>query len=71
MPEEIALSREKIFDDEELKDIKGDNSKEDVKKIIDQEISIRAIFRLTKRYFGKQFDETGSDYEKIMVTLFE
>ena len=71
LPEEIALSKEKIFDDEELKDIKGDNLKEDVKKIIDQEISIRTTFRLTKRYFGKQFDETGSDYEKILVTLFE
>lgn len=71
LPEEIALSKEKIFDDEELKEIKADNSNEQVKKILDQEISIRTTFRLTKRYFGKPFDEVGSDYEKIQVTLYE
>lgn len=71
LPEEISLSKEKIFDDEELKEIKADNSKEQVKKILDQEISIRTTFRLTKRYFGKQFDEVGSDYEKIKMTLYE
>ena len=71
LPEEITISKEKLFDDEEFKEIKGDNTKEQVKKIIDQEISVRTTFRLTKRYLGKQFDETGSDYEKIMVTLYE
>ena len=71
LPEEISISKEKIFDEEELKEIKADNSKEQVKKILDQEISIRTTFRLTKRYFGKQFDEVGSDYEKIKVTLYE
>lgn len=71
LPEEITISKEKLFDDDELKEIKGDNTKEQVKKIIDQEISVRTTFRLTKRYLQKQFDETGSDYEKIMVTLYE
>ena len=71
LPEEITISKEKLFDDDELKEIKGDNTKEQVKKIIDQEISFRTTFRLTKRYLQKQFDETGSDYEKIMVTLYE
>jgi hypothetical protein len=71
LPEEISISKEKIFNDEELKEIKADNSKEQVKKILYQEISIRTTFRLTKRYFGKQFDEVGSDYEKIKVTLYE
>lgn len=71
LPEELTISKEKIFDTEELKEIKADNSKEQVAKIMDQEISIRTTFRLTKRYLGKQFNETGSDYEKIMVTLFE
>jgi len=71
LQEEITISKEKIFDEEELKDIEGDNSKEQVQKIIDQEVSIRTTFRLTKRYFGKQFDQVGSDFEKIMVTQFE
>ena len=71
LPEEVTISKEKIFDDEELKEIKADNSKEQVQKILDQEISTRTTFRLTKRYFGKQFDEVGSDYEKIKVTLYE
>jgi len=71
LPEELVISKEKIFDDEEVKEIKADNSKDQFKKILDQEISIRTTFRLTKRYFGKQFDEVGSDYEKIKVTLYE
>ena len=71
LPEEIEISKEKLFDDEELKEMKEDYSKAELKKVIEQEISFRTTFRLTKRYFGKQFDETGSDYEKINVTKFE
>lgn len=71
LPEELAISKEKIFEDEDLEEIKAENSKEDVDKILDQAISINTTFRLTTRYFGKQLDEIGSDYHKIMVTLYE
>lgn len=71
LPEELAISNEKIFSDDELKDIKNDLSTKEFQKLLDQEISIRTTFRLTKRYFGKQVDEAGSDYEKIRVTLYE
>ena len=71
LPEEIEVSKEKLFDDEELKEMKEDYSKDELKKVIDQEISFRTTFRLTKRYFGLPFDHTGSDYEKIKVTKFE
>ena len=71
LPEEIEISKEKLFDDEELKEMKEDYSKGELKKVLEQEISFRTTFRLTKRYFGKQFDEPGSDYENIKVTMFE
>ena len=71
LPEEIEISKEKLFGDDELREMKADYSKDELKKVIEQEISFRTTFRLTKRYFGKQFDETGSDYEKIKVTKFE
>lgn len=71
LPEEIEISKEKLFDDDELKEMKQDYSKDELNKVIDQEISFRTTFRLTKRYFGKEFDQTGSDYEKITVTKFE
>lgn len=71
LSEEIAISKEKIFEKEELKEIKANHSNDEFKKIVDQEISIRTIFRLTKRYFGLQFTEAGSDYEKIKVMLYE
>ena len=70
LPEELEIAKEKIFDEDEIKDIKADNSKEQFQKILEQEISIRTTFRLTKRYFGKQFDMAGSDYEKIKVMLY-
>jgi hypothetical protein len=70
LPEEIAIAKEKIFDDEVLKEIK-ESSADELRAITEQEIGIRTTFRLTKRYFGKQFDEPGSDYEKIKVTLYE
>jgi hypothetical protein len=60
-----------LFDDDEMKEMKEDHSKDELKKVLDQEISFRTTFRLTKRYFGKEFDQTGSDYEKIAVTKFE
>ena len=69
--EEVALSKEKIFDDSELDEIKKNNTPETASKIIDQEIGIRTTFRLTRRYFGKEVDEPGSDYEKIRVTAYE
>jgi hypothetical protein len=47
LPEELAVSKEEIFDKEELIEIKADNSKEQSNKIIDQEISIKTTFRLT------------------------
>ena len=71
LPEEIEISKEKLFDDEGLKEMKEDYSKGELKKVLEQEISFRTTFRLTKRYFGKQFDEPGSDYENIKVTMFE
>jgi len=71
LPEELLISKEKIFDEEELKEIKSENSNEQFNKILDQEISIRTTFRLTKRYFVKEVDEVGTDYEKIKVTLYE
>lgn len=70
LPEEVAISNEKIFDAEELNEIREDNSKEGVQKILDQEISMRTTIRLTKRYFVKEFDEVGSDYSKIMMLLY-
>jgi hypothetical protein len=71
LPEELAISKEKLFDEEELEDMSADYSKEHVQKMLDQEISIRTTFRLTRRYFGKEFDEPGSDYSKIVMTLYE
>ena len=71
LPEEIEISKEKLFDDEGLKEMKEDYSKSELKKVLEQEIIFRTTFRLTKRYFGKQFDEPGSDYENIKVTMFE
>ena len=71
LAEEVVIAKEELFDREELEEIMSDNSKEVVEKIIDQEISIRSTLRLSKRYFGKQFDEAGSDFEKLMLTLYE
>jgi hypothetical protein len=71
LPEEIEISKEKLFDDDELQEMQEDYSKDELQKVLDQEISFRTTFRLTKRYFGKQFDQTGSDYEKVKVTKFE
>ncbi|HEX5151634.1 MAG TPA: hypothetical protein VFW07_09290 [Parafilimonas sp.] len=71
LPEEIEISKEKLFEDDELKEMNEDYSKEELKKVIDQEISFRTTFRLTKRYFEEELDNTGSDYNKIMVTKFE
>jgi hypothetical protein len=71
IPEEIDISKEKLFDDEELKEMKEDYSKDELEKVIAQEISFRTTFRLTKRYFGREFDHVGSDYERITVIRFE
>jgi hypothetical protein len=71
LQEEIDIAKEKLFEDDDVKEMQKDMSKEDFKKLVDQEISIRTTFKLTKRYFGKQIDEAGSDYEKITLTQFE
>jgi len=71
LQEEIDVLKEKLFDDDELQEMKEEYSKQELKKVIDQEVSIRAAFRLSKRYFGKAFDEAGSDFEKIKVTQYE
>ena len=71
LPEEIEISKEKLFDDDEMEEMKEDYSKAELKKVIEQEISFRTTFRLTKRYFREQFDDSDSDYEKIMMTKFE
>ncbi len=71
LPEEDEVSKGRLFDDDELKEMKEDYSDTELKKVIDQEISVRATFLLTKRYLGKQFDDNESDYEKIRVTKFE
>jgi hypothetical protein len=67
IPEELSVSKEKLFDDNELKGVKEDMAK----RMRDQEISIRTTFRLTRRYFGKGIDEKGSDFEKIILTLYK
>jgi hypothetical protein len=71
LQEENDVAKEKLFDKEHLEEMKKDYSKEELQKVIDQEISFRTIFRLSKRYFGSEFDRTDSDYNKISVTLFE
>jgi len=71
LQEEIEISKEKIFTDQELIEMRSEYLKEQFDMMIDQEISIRTTFRLTKRYFREEIDKSGSDYEKITLIQFQ
>jgi hypothetical protein len=71
LQEEMDISKEKLFDDDELKEMKADMSKADFKKMVDQEISFRTTNRLTGRYLGKQIDQKGSLIGSIKVFQYE
>lgn len=48
LPEELEVAKEKIFTEDEVKDIIADNSKEQFQKILDQEIRSEPPFALLK-----------------------
>jgi hypothetical protein len=66
LPEEIEIEGEKIFDDEDLEEMEEDEQQ----AALEQERGIRTVFRLTKRLFKKQIDESGSLAESIEVQTY-
>ena len=70
LPEEKEILSQKIFEDEEIEEMKEDGmTDEEVTAMINHEASWRVPNLLTKRYFG---ETVGSiDTDKIMLTKYE
>jgi len=76
LPEELDIPKDPLFGlyIEELKQFMlsdKDFTEKQMQAEIEHELGIRAFFKLTKRYFGKAIDDSGSLYTKIKVTHFK
>jgi hypothetical protein len=70
LPEEEEILSEKIFQDDEIEEMKADGmSDEDVDAIIKFEASWRVPNRLTERYLGEPVASIAP--EKVMLTMYE
>jgi len=70
LPEEKEVLSEKIFDDDEIEEMKEDGmSDEEVDAMIKFEASWRVPNRLTKRYLGEEVGSMATD--KVMLTMYE
>lgn len=70
LPEETEIFSQKIFEDEELEDMREDGmTDEEIDAIIKHEGSWRVPNLLTKRYFGETV--ASIDTDKIMLTMYE
>jgi len=70
LPEENEIFSQKIFEDEELEEMKEDGmTDEEVDAMIKHEGSWRVPNLLTKRYFGQTVGSMDTD--KIMLTMYE
>lgn len=70
LPEEKEILSQKIFEDEEIDEMKKDGmTDEEVAAMINHEASWRVPNLLTKRYFGETVGTIDTD--KIMLTKYE
>lgn len=70
LPEEKEVLSEKIFEDDEIEEMKEDGmSDEEVDAMIKFEASWRVPNRLTKRYLGELVGSMDTD--KVMLTMYE
>lgn len=70
LPEEKEILSQKIFEDEEIEEMKEDGmSDEEVTAMINHEASWRVPNLLTKRYFGETIGSIDTD--KIMLMKYE
>ena len=64
IPEEISLKPEDLFDTEEFKFMKEELTDEEFKQQYQSNLAYETAFELTKRFFGKRYDELDiKDYE--------
>lgn len=64
IPEEINLNPEDLFDENELKFMKVELSKEEFEQQYQSNLAFQTAFELTKRFFGIRYDEFElKDYE--------
>jgi hypothetical protein len=70
LPEEKEIFSEKIFEDEEIEEMKENGmSDKEIDAMINHEASWRVPNRLTRRYLG---EEVGSmDTDKVILTMYE
>ena len=57
IPEELNLKAEDLFDDEELKFMKEELTKEEFEQQYQSNLAYETAFELTKRFFGIRYDE--------------
>ncbi|MGE9311644.1 hypothetical protein ACLOAU_08360 [Niabella sp. CJ426] len=70
LPEEKEILSQKIFEDEEVEEMKEDGmTDEEITAMINHEASGRVPNLLTKRYFGQTVGSIDTD--KIMLTKYE
>jgi len=69
--EEDDIAKEKIFDDSEMAEMEREYSKNDIKKMVDKEISVRVTSRLLRRYFGKDEKEIDSNFDSIKLVEYQ
>ncbi|MFD2588089.1 hypothetical protein ACFSQJ_14175 [Croceitalea marina] len=64
LPEEIIVRTQELISKEDLDEMREDLTEEEIQNQIESEVSYETAFELTKRIFGKRYDEFElSEYE--------
>jgi hypothetical protein len=65
LPEEQEILAGRIFDQEELDEMREDMDKDEVQNVIAFEASWRTPAQISKRYFGDRIDNLDTDAIKL------
>lgn len=69
--EEYDIGKEKMFSDEDIKEMKSEYSSAEMEKIIDNERGVRVTNRLLKRYFGTDENAIYHIFSTIQLTQYK
>lgn len=64
LPEEVFIRTQQLIPKEDLAEMRQDMTEEEIQNLIESEVTYETAFELTKRIFGKRYDEFElSEYE--------
>lgn len=70
LPEEKSIKTEDLIHPEDLEEMKRDCTPEEIENEIQSNLAYETCFELTKRFFGKRFDELNAEDYKFPAFKF-